>query len=401
MSRVLVHALAATSGGGLTYLRNMLRLIAVDSGGHEWFILVSPGLPVRFPESPHLHYLHPPGIGSGFRRALFDQVELRRLVHSQGIDLLLATANFGMVRPPVPQILLNRNALYFSSDHIRELRRRGAFRELLQTVVRRQIAVASIRSSVINVVPTAAFADEIQEWLSPRDDVRFEVVPFGFDHAGFARPMDDSVRTALRDRLSQKPGVRRILLVSHYNYFRNFDTVLKAVARLKNRMTEPVELILTTTLAEGHFEHRYDTSQSARLLTSLGLGDNVTMLGRVSHDELPALYAEADIVCCPSYAESFGHPMVEAMACGRPLVVSDRGVHREICGEAALPFSTFDAESLAFQFSQILHDPELAISLGEKGRRRAAAFSWDQHFRQFLGLVELAIKGGSHAHVVQ
>lgn len=399
MSRVLVHALAATSGGGLTYLRNLLRWI-VDAGGeHQWFVLVSPGLSVQLPEANHLTYLDPRGVGSGLRRALFDQVELRRLISTHRIDLLLATANFGMIRPPVPQILLNRNALYFSSDHIRELRRRRAVRELLQTLFRRQIAVASIRSSAINVVPTAAFAEEIQEWLSPRDNVRFEVVPFGFDHAGFAKPVDEFNRETLRSRLSKKPGVRRILLVSHYNYFRNFDTVLRAIAILKGRLTEPVELILTTKLKEGHHEHRYDTSDSARLVSALGLTEDVTMLGNVSHDQLPCLYGEADIVVCASYAESFGHPMVEAMACGRPLVVADRGVHREICRDAALSFSTFDAESLAYRFSQILNDRELAYSLGEKGRRRAADFSWNQHFKQFLGLVELALKDGVHAHV--
>jgi glycosyltransferase involved in cell wall biosynthesis len=251
---------------------------------------------------------------------------------------------------------------------------------------------------VVNIVPTAAFGREIGDYLSPGEDRSFEVIPFGIHHVTFANSTPAG-RARVEARLSTRPGVQRILLVSHYNYFRNFDTLLAAVALLKRRYARPVELVLTTRLAEGHWEHRYDTSASARRLGSLGLSEDVTMLGPVPHDELADLYALADVVVCPSYAESFGHPMVEAMASGRPVVASKRGVHREICGEAAVYFSTFDADDLAGRLADLLSQPAMADELGRLGRERSRAFSWPEHFGRLIEVVQTTLAEKQNARV--
>ncbi len=404
MARILVHAMAATAGGGVTYLRQLLSHLAQHAQRHHWTILVPSQESVELPKADHLNYRSPKTRAGGLGRLWFDQAALRRTVEKERMDLILATANFGMIRPPVPQVLLNRNALYFSPEHIRELRRRRDFRTLLATLARRQIAISSIRSSIMNIVPTRAFADQIADSVGSHDTIPFEVNPFGFDHDGFARRRNEPGRQAIESRLSQTPGVRRILLVSHYNYFRNFDTLLSAVAILHARRQEfrlpPVELILTTRLAAGLKFHRYDTTRSANLLDQLGIRPITTMLGGVSHQELPHLYDLADVVICPSYAESFGHPMVEAMACGRPIVAADRNVHREVCGPAALYFSTFDPEQLAFRISQILDDDSLARRLADQGRARAASFQWPSHFTRLIELVDhsLALSTRTQSH---
>jgi glycosyltransferase involved in cell wall biosynthesis len=379
--RILVHSLAATAGGGRTYLRNILRQIQADSAGFEWIVLLPASSKDEPPRADHLACIRPDRSASGLRRVLFDQLELKSVLRRERIDAILATGNFGMFRPPVPQVLLNRNALYFSREHVRELRRRGEYGQALGTALRRRIAVQSILASTVNVAPTRAFADDIQRWLG-RDDVVVDAIPFGFDHA--AAP-SKPVRT-------RTAGVRRILMVSHYNYFRNFDILLEAFARLVRSRSDPTELVLTTILAEGRREHRYDSTASARRLHSLGVADRVRMLGTVPHDELGGLYAEADVVVCPSYAESFGHPMVEAMAHGRPVVASDRPVHREVCGPAALYFSTFDPEHLAFRIHQILDDGALANRLAAAGRERARRFSWNAHYSGLVRAIQRALK---------
>ncbi len=395
MARILVHAMAATAGGGVTYLRQLLSHLAQHAQQHQWTILVPSDQSIELPQADHLVYRSPRTRASGLGRLWFDQASLRRIIGKERLDLILATANFGIIHPPVPQVLLNRNALYFSPEHIHELRRRGDFRTLLTTLARRQVAISSIRSSIMNIVPTRAFAEQIADSIGSHDTIPFEVNPFGFDHDGFARQRDDPGRQAIESRLARTPGVRRILLVSHYNYFRNFDTLLRAVAILHARRQEfrlpPVELILTTRLAAGLKFHRYDTTQSANLLDQLGIRPITTMLGSVSHQELPHLYGLADVVICPSYAESFGHPMVEAMACGRPIVAADRNVHREVCGSAALYFSTFDPEQLAFRISQILDDDSLAHRLADQGRERARSFRWPNHFTRLTELIDQSL----------
>jgi glycosyltransferase involved in cell wall biosynthesis len=391
MARILVHALAATAGGGANYLRNFLARVGVRGAAHEWLVLAPADLE-GVVETQNVK-VQRGGAGRGaVRRVYYDQIRLRQTIREQGIDLVLATGNFGMLRPPVPQVLLNRNALYFSREHLWELRRRAEFRELLNTMMRRRLALASIAGSSCNVVPTFSFMQDIRASLPRLPGDRIEVIPHGFDRARFVRP-GATLEPGIAAKLRREPGLRRILMVSHYNYFRNFETVLRAVAKLRDRSKHPVELVLTTTLGAGLKDHRYDTTEAARLVEEAKLESVVTMLGAVPHGELHPLYRSADVVVCPSYAESFGHPMVEAMASGRPIVASDRGVQREMCGEAAVYFSVFDPDHLASRLEQVLGDEALAGRLAANGERRAADFCWEKHFDGLLAAIERTLVG--------
>ncbi len=96
------------------------------------------------------------------------------------MDLILATGNFGVINPPVPQILLNRNPLYFNSDHVINLRRRREYKELINIMIRRRLAIASIRSSALNITPTTAFTHMIQESAPQTRECQFQTIYHGF-----------------------------------------------------------------------------------------------------------------------------------------------------------------------------------------------------------------------------
>lgn len=391
MAKILVHALAATAGGGVTYLRNFLSRLNDHGREHQWIVLV-PDAPewADIATGSNVRIMIGAAKTNGLARIYFDQIGLRRFIAEEGIQAVLATGNFGMVMPPVPQILLNRNALYFSREHIRQLRRRGDVRELANILLRRRMALASIRASAMNIVPTAAFRDEICERLPNFPPERFAVIPHGFDNERFVRP-DATLDEKIAAKIDRRPGVRRVLMVSHYNYFRNFETLFRGFANLLRHHHEPLELIITTKIGTGIKDHRYDTSSAARLIDELRIGQHVTMLGTTPHSQLYPLYRTADVVVCPSYSESFGHPFVEAMASGRAVVASDRPGHREICGDAALYFPTFDAGSLAECVHAVLADRKLAEFLGANGEWRARDFCWDKHFESLLTVITSSI----------
>ena len=111
------------------------------------------------------------------------------------------------------------------------------------------------------------------------------------------------------------------------------------------------------------------------------------MLGSVPYDKLHQLYRLCDVCVCPSYAESFGHPLVEAMALGVPVVAADLPVHREVCAEAAAYFEVFDEHALAAQCVRVLTERPLSESLRAQGLCRSQAFSWDEHCRQLVALI--------------
>lgn len=389
MAKVFVHAAAATAGGGRTFVKNVLPLLPRIGSAHEWHVLLPRAHRAEFAELERELQLfsEPAAEAGGWRRVRFDQATLARRLRRESFDTFVATGNFGLVRPPVPQILYNRNPLYFSEHHCVELRRRRLYRDWAVIRMRRAMALASIRASTINVVPTGAFANHIARF-GKIDRSTFRAIHHGFDRSRFTAGGEGLV-PALRDALSGSPDTIRILFVSHYNYFRNFETVLRALPHVVRRLApRPVQLVLTTRLAPGLFEHKYDTTAAARLVHELGIGPQVVMLGHVPYESLYAVYRACDVAVCPSYAETFGHPMVEAMAAGLPVVATDMDIHREVCGAAGHYFSVFDPQDLACKLHDVLSQPDLYRRLSNAAADESARFNWERNVTALVSLVD-------------
>ena len=104
--------------------------------------------------------------------------------------------------------------------------------------------------------------------------------------------------------------------------------------------------------------------------------ERVRFLGYVPDGDLPALYACAKLFVFPSLDEGFGLPVLEAMACGTPVLVSNGGALPEVAGEAGMVFNLSDADGLSKAIRVCLKDEKLCLSLKEKGLSRASLFSW-------------------------
>ncbi len=180
--------------------------------------------------------------------------------------------------------------------------------------------------------------------------------------SSFRPPVD---RGRVRSRLG---FVRPTMLhVGHTQAYMNVPRVLAVVARLV-REGDDVELVRVGTAL---------TRDQRRLVETLGLDGRVRELGFVSREELAALYGAADVVLyAPLYA-GFGLPPLEAMACGTPVVCSDRGAVPEVAGEAALYVDPTDERAMAEAVGRVLSDPNLREMLVARGLRRAAMFTWE------------------------
>ena len=108
--------------------------------------------------------------------------------------------------------------------------------------------------------------------------------------------------------------------------------------------------------------------------------------GFVEDDHLPDLYRGALLFVYPSLYEGFGLPVLEAMACGTPVITSNRTSLPEVAGDAALLIDPTRPESLATAMTSIMHDGELRQSLRAKGLTRARAFTWDAVAEQTVAI---------------
>lgn len=124
---------------------------------------------------------------------------------------------------------------------------------------------------------------------------------------------------------------------------------------------------------------------------ALGFPEEVLELSPVPDEELVRFYAGATAVLAPSRYEGFGLPVLEAMACGAPVIASTSGAHPEVVGQAGLLVATDDCEAWLGAAQRVFRDEALRHSLSALGRERALRYSWDDCARQTLEVYRRAL----------
>lgn len=386
MMHIFINGLGASAGGGLTYLRNVLPHLA-NREDVRATVVVNPESGIDGNGNVNVIGM-PPQAGTA-RRFWFEQTELPKMVRRCSADVMISAGNFALRQSPVPQILLSRNSLYTSPDFFRDLVSRRELRMWLDTRIKAGFAKRSVHWADCTVAPSQAFADELRKWTGKP----VIAIHHGFDDDHFFQSRS-SLSEDVRAKLSCPPGVLRIALVSHYNYYRNIESVLRAIGLMKTQSNVPaVRLFLTCELKKEQTPGSYDPRSAAKLIDDLGIRDHVVELGSVPYDQLHHVYQACDVFVSAAYTETFAHPLVEAMACALPVLASDLPVHREICGEAAVYFKGFSPELLASELARLASDGPARRSLAMRGRDQSLRYSWRKHVTQIISLAEELLKG--------
>ena len=171
---------------------------------------------------------------------------------------------------------------------------------------------------------------------------------------------------------------RYILNIGTLEARKNLPRLLEAYAMARSRGLEQKLLIGG---ASG-----WRLSNLARIVDTHKLEEHVRFLGFVEDADLPQLYSKADFFVYPSLYEGFGMPIVEAMACGTPVITSGCSSMPEVAGDAALLVDPLDPADLAEKMVALAGSEELCRSLSERGRGRAARFTWEQTARETVAL---------------
>ena len=122
------------------------------------------------------------------------------------------------------------------------------------------------------------------------------------------------------------------------------------------------------------------------IAASLGIADRIVVTGAVSDADLPPLYSRAQAFLFPSFYEGFGLPVIEAMACGAPVIASTAASLPEVVADAGILVDPHSAAEMTAALDRVLSDESLRADLREKGFRRAAIFTWAQTARQTIDL---------------
>ncbi|WP_376790500.1 glycosyltransferase family 4 protein [Thermoflexus sp.] len=199
---------------------------------------------------------------------------------------------------------------------------------------------------------------------------RVTAVPLGVSERFTPRP--DPVEDArVRNRYDLPPAY--VLYLGGFDRRKNIETLLAVYTWAQEAIGENFPLVIAGRLPEGSSRLFVDPRPLAR---AWGLEHVVRTIGPVAEEDKPALYRGASAFLYPSRYEGFGLPVLEAMACGVPVVASEIPALMELAGDAAYLISPEDARGMAGALIAVLVDTALGQTLRERGIRRAAAFTW-------------------------
>ncbi len=224
------------------------------------------------------------------------------------------------------------------------------------------------QASLIIADSTATKLDIVRFLSVPADKVR--VIHLGVDHQRFHPADTESARREVADLL--KSDAPYILSVGTLEPRKNLAALLRAFAQthLGN---------LRLVLAGGH---GWGDSPMQEALRQAGILDRIQFAGYVPDELLPSLYAAAECFVYPSLYEGFGLPVLEAMACGAPVLTSNTSSLPEAAGDAAMLFDPLDSAQLARLLTEVSGNADLRSALRARGVQRAAEFTWDRTARE-------------------
>ena len=242
----------------------------------------------------------------------------------------------------------------------------------------RTLVVPAARRADRVIAHSASAASEIADALGiPRH--RIDVVPHGpgGEIDAKATPIEE-----LRARMALGTG-SLILAVSAFLAHKNVGRLVQAMLRIRTDVPDAV-----LVLPGNWTPLRDDVAARAQ---ELGLADAVIFPGWVDAADLEGLYRAAACFVLPSLREGFGLPVLEAMRRGTPVACSRTSAVPEVAGDAALFFDPENIVEIADAVTAIVRDPALAAELAEKGRKRAALFTWHRAAEETLASFERAL----------
>jgi glycosyltransferase involved in cell wall biosynthesis len=388
--KVLISAVAAKSGGAETYVRNLVCDLPKRNADLDYVLYVPDSLAEEL--NQHAARIEIVGVSVGYqspwKRLWWDQITLRRIVVREKIDVLFSTSDFGMLFAPCEQLLFVRNGLFFSErfqvDFLPHRRWKTRFIFRLQKL----FLCGSVKCADKVMVASQSMLESIRRTMTIPQD-KAVVNHFGVPLNKFSPKSEMEYEADRVDPIewAELSGAEhcRISYIAEYADYKDFGTLLEAIGIVGAADGAGLAVVLTIRRAD---LDRVDASTRDRdkdLLDHPRVEPLLRLVGAVPYEKVESVYRDTDIFLFPSLVESFGHPLVEAMASGLPIIASDTTVNREVCGDAAVYFNPQNAADLAQLIVRVREDVELRRKLRENGLLRVRTiFDWEQHVTRLI-----------------
>jgi glycosyltransferase involved in cell wall biosynthesis len=384
--RIAVNAFSTAVGGGRRHLLRVLPRIFELGRQHTFTVFIGPSLEREFRSQSHPNVVWRNVGFDGLAtktRLIWENTVFPLLLRRGGYDVVFCNANLSHFIDWTPRVIVVHNSLPFypelhGVESARMRRRLRLLRWGTHHFMRRAAGTV--------FVSQRAREDALRgTGIVLRDEA---VVYHGVD-PGFGGQPHPEARREAGDRYGAPDGY--VFYAGHFYRYKKFESLLEAWGRVPPGIMGGRRLLIA---GEPH-DPTYEAEVRAKV-RELGLADAVRILGGLSLPELSLLHAGADVVAVMTACEAGSISVLEALASGRPILLSNRSAIPELGGDAALYADPDRPDEVASQLQRLLTDTALAEELGKRARARSTRFTWDASARGLLDLIE---RVGEHGRV--
>lgn len=301
----------------------------------------------------------------GLAYPIWEQILLPRAAKRYGCELLHCTSNTAPIRSTVPIMITLHDIIYMEKSIWKILWGSGSAYQKFGNIYRKWVVPKVLKQSKSIITVSNFEKARISEFFKLENDHQLRAVYNGV--SAHFKPLDEIQTAAIRIKYS---------LPENYCFFlgnldpkKNTPNTLKAFALFVKRSGIKPKLVMIDFKPA-------DLEKILQEIDEPELLQHIHILGYVPNVDLPGIYQLSQFFLYTSLRESFGIPMLEAMACGTPVITSDSSSMPEIAGDAAILVDPNDVESMADAMLNLTQDDAMRNQHIEKGMLRAKEFSW-------------------------
>ncbi len=366
---VMLRHLKHQRGGIGTYTRNLIEhLLYIDAKNQYYFMYRHEDLRGSYSRHPNVEEI----VLGGSTKLTWDQISVPSIIKSLELDLVFNPKFSVPLFSSCKKVFILPGADWFVFPQNYEAIDRVYHRIVAPLYFQAADAIISISKDATKEVVA-------RTGVNPK---KIKTIYLGVSKS--FRPINDQQWLESVKRKHELPN-HFILFVGQIYPMKNVGRIIEAFSLLRDKIPHKLVLVGKPELKYGR-----DLAQ----IDKFNLQDRVILTGWVPDEDLAAIYNLADLLIFPSLYEGFGIPLLEAMACGCPVLTSNKSATQEVVGDAGYLVNPLDVEEIASGVLEVISNPKLQQAMIGKGHLRVKSFSWEKCARETLKLLEATYDEG-------
>lgn len=307
---------------------------------------------------------------------LWEQFALPKAAREAGCDILHCTSNTAPVNSSIPLVVTLHDIIYMESSYSRILTGSATAYQKFGNAYRKLVVPRVVQKSRKIITVSEFEKNRIGDFFGMKGDSRLTAVYNGVSE--HFKPVTDPAELKRVKEKYHLPD-RYFFFLGNTDPKKNTKGTLKAFSDFISQTGSDHRLVMLD----------YDRSELDKLLEEIGnkeLINRIVLTGYVINTDLPAIYCQSDVFLYPSLRESFGIPMLEAMACGVPVITSNTSSMPEVAGSAACIIDPFKPAEITEAMIMLVNDTKMRSGMIENGFVQAAKFSWRAMAQSVVGI---------------